>query len=844
MTTLENGFDILKSQLKPRIRDLLISEGVQISSNGMFRCVNPQHNDSNASMKLLADLNEEQVWCYGCNSTGDIFTVNHWLTKAPLSGIEFIQDNALKLADKFGVQHDGFSITPEQAEKLEWYRLYNIVSEKLVFKDERGEPINWTTKHCETRGWNPRTCEKLRVSTIKDYNALLRDIQKETGLTIEALQSKGITSELFGPDLITISLFDERGRVVGFTARNLKWSKESKTQKYKNSAHSPIFQKGNTLYGMHLMRASKHRRLDIFEGNGSMITAYGAGHNSCVALCGSTITEAQIKLIIDIGFTHINLVLDNDQTGKNKTDDLMQKLSGIEGLRVECTRLAFKNEDQDLKDPEDFISKYGLQEFFKLKAISAFDWYLEKEKENCKTSPVEFCNKMVRVIFNTANRIERSRQRAKLSELTGIPEADIEAEINRIEKTSVVDIKNTLSRKIMNAKSADDIASAIEETKNALDQSIETKSHNQMLSVDESLKALESFLTVLENRRPGIQGWTSGFELLDMKLSGIPKPVGLDESKNQIPIAGTLMGIGGASQHAKSTIMQNIALNLAMKNDDITVLYWCLDDPRHRVVEKLLSIMTGLKWSKVTRREPLTEAERKLLDHNVDLIKEMTLQGKFLMKDHLNGSSLPILYKWTEMMQDKFGRPTIAVIDSFHKIHGVEGIDSNPFSQTKKLCEKVKSYASTHHTTVMASLELNKGQQRGMEPDLSHITETRKIEYDFDILCLVYNHFFDTDGESDQKIVVTERDGREKIMPLIKVNIRKSKEGGTGPVYYALDIDTFRIKEYSIEEVKRITMTKEVETIAVDSGISIRPPDVGSLTRDTNRKPFVEPWSK
>ena len=89
-----------------------------------------------------------------------------------------------------------------------------------------------------------------------------------------------------------------------------------------------------------------------------------------------------------MGFNHINLVLDIDSTGKEKTDEYMKRLSGIEGLRIECTRLVFKPEDNNLKDPEDFIKKYGLSEYYKLKPISAFDWYLEKESENIKTNKI------------------------------------------------------------------------------------------------------------------------------------------------------------------------------------------------------------------------------------------------------------------------------------------------------------------------------------------------------------------------------------------------------------------------------------------------------------------------
>jgi DNA primase len=423
MTNYEAAFETLKSSLRPRLREFLEEEGIKISKNGMLKCINPSHADKNASMKLLSDLNEEQVWCYGCQATGDIFTANYWLNKAPLTGLEFIQENVRALAKKFGIPFEEITLSEEQIERLEQYRFNGIVAEKLTLKDERGQPVNWSHSHCEARGWNLRTCEKLGVATILDYNKLLRDIQHSTGMTIEQIEKKGVSSNLFGPDMITITLFDERGKVVGFTARNTKWTKDSESSKYCNSSHSQVFQKGKILYGMNFVRNSRHRRLDIFEGNGSFITAYAAGHNSCVALCGSSLSDEQVDLIIDMGFSHINLVMDNDPTGKEKTDFYMQKLSGIEGLRVECTRLVFKEEHSHLKDPDDFIRTYSLGEFYKLKPVSAFDWYLEKESEavkNNQLNPSDFAKKMVKVIYNTENRIDRARQRQKLSEITGV----------------------------------------------------------------------------------------------------------------------------------------------------------------------------------------------------------------------------------------------------------------------------------------------------------------------------------------------------------------------------------------------------------------------------------------
>lgn len=831
----ESAFDTIKSQLRPRLKEYIESKQIHVSQNGMMKCLSPAHSDKNASMKLLSDVNEEQVWCYGCHATGDIFTVHHWLDNAPLNGMEFIENNVIKLAKQFNIPFQDINLNSEQIEKIEWYRFISLVTDRLRLRDERGEPVNWTHKHCEDRGWSSKTCEALHIATILDYEKFIKQIQSMTGMTNEDIKAKGITPDLFGPDLISISIKDEKGRPVGFTARNLKWNKDNGLQKYKNSAHSPIFQKGSILYGLHACKNVSSRRLDIFEGNGSFIVAYAAGHASCVALSGSAFSDEQVSLIRRLNVKYINLVLDNDKTGKQKTNEFMQKLSGIEGLRVECTTLNFKEEDlktnPNLKDPEDYIKLYGLSSFFKNKPVSAFQWMLEREAENIKNgsvSAIDFANKMVKIIFNTENRIERGRQITKLSELTGISDRDIREEMERQTRNSVNDVKASLSKKLANAKSVDDLEIAIEETRNKLTETTAGKEIANTLSLEENIQNYNDLVTVMENRKPGLQGWATGYSLIDNKISGIFKPIGTDESGKSIPIPGSLVGFPGAPQHCKSTIIQNVALNIARFNSDCTVLFWALDDSRQRVIERMLSMLSGLPWRKITRREEIDYIEKKALNNYIEEYRELIITGKLLHKDHTCGSTLPVVFKWVEMMQDKFQRPILLVIDSFHKIHQPEGDNSSPYMATKRTCEALKSFVQTHNITIMASLEMTKGQQRGIEPELLHMSEARKIEYDFDTLATVFNHYYDMDGNSDQVI----RTSNGLVKPLIKLNFRKSKDGGTGPIYMALDPTNFRLTDYSIDDIAKITNLVPVSSTNI-GGITISPPDTGNLKQDT-----------
>ena len=811
----------------PEIGWILASRIESIESTGRYPTVYDITTESGTFTTTTMSV-------HNCHATGDIFTVAHWLDNAPINGMEFINDNVIRLAKQFNIPYSDINLSPEQAEKIEWYRFISIVTDRLCLKDERGEPVNWTHKFCEERGWPSKTCEALHIATILDYEKFVKQLQAITGMSNEEIKSKGITPDLFGPDLITISLKDEKGRPVGFTARNLKWDKGSQSPKYKNSSHSPIFEKGSILYGISTCKLFS-RRLDVFEGNGSHIVAYAAGHQSSVALSGSSFSEAQVSLIRKLGVKYINLVLDNDKTGKDKTNEYMQKLSGIEGLRVECTTLEFKPEDlqknPNLKDPEDYIKLYGLNSYFKNKPISAFQWMLDKEAQNIKNgniSPIDFANKMVKIIFNTENRIERGKQISRLAELTGVSERDIRDEMDRQTKNSVNDVKTSLAKKIASAKNVDDIEIAIEETKSRLIDTTAGKESTKLLSLEESVESFNTLITTLDQRKPGLQGWTSGFSLIDNKISGIFKPLGKDEEGRTVPIPGSLIGLPGAPQHCKSTLIQNIALNVARHNEDVTVLYWALDDSRQRVIERMLSIFSGIPWRKITRRDEIDIFEKQALNNYIEEYRELVLTGRLVHKDHSCGSTLPVAFKWVEAMQDRFQRPILLIIDSFHKIHQAESDVSSPYMATKRTCENLKSFVQTHCITVMASIEMNKGQQRGIEPELLNMTEARKIEYDFDTLATVFNHFYDMDGNSDQ--VIRKPNGLTE--PLIKVNFRKSKDGGTGPIYMALNTTNFRMTDYSIDDIQRITNLTPVTSTNI-GGITISPPDIGNLKQQT-----------
>ena len=57
------------NKYKPYLRQYLQARGIQVPEFGNIRCINPKHNDANASM----GISDNVFHCFGCDCSGDIY---------------------------------------------------------------------------------------------------------------------------------------------------------------------------------------------------------------------------------------------------------------------------------------------------------------------------------------------------------------------------------------------------------------------------------------------------------------------------------------------------------------------------------------------------------------------------------------------------------------------------------------------------------------------------------------------------------------------------------------------------------------------------------------------------
>ncbi|BAC08869.1 DNA primase [Thermosynechococcus vestitus] len=120
-------------------------------------------------------------------------------------------------------------------------------------------------------------------------------------------------------DRLIIPIMDTQGRVVGFGGRTLS----NEEPKYLNSPETPIFNKGQLLFGLDKARQAiaQTDQAIVVEGYFDVMALHQAGFPQTVASLGTALSQAQIKLLLRYTESkQIILNFDADKAGQRAAD--------------------------------------------------------------------------------------------------------------------------------------------------------------------------------------------------------------------------------------------------------------------------------------------------------------------------------------------------------------------------------------------------------------------------------------------------------------------------------------------------------------------------------------------
>ncbi|SDL14178.1 DNA primase [Maridesulfovibrio ferrireducens] len=283
-----------------------------VSGRWMGLC--PFHQEKSPSMSVNSE--EGFFYCFGCQASGDIFDFY-----ANINGLEF-KDALEQLAAEAGVELTPGKVDPGAAQRSSEKKTFLEMHEKAAEYYSRllKLPEGRTARdYLKKRGVESATIESFGLGcSSEDWQGLEKFLvsngySAEQGVRAGLLSqnAKGRTYDRFRGRLI-FPIKNLSGRVIAFGGRIIIDGEP----KYLNSSDTPIYKKGEHLYGLSQARTSiaRIKQALLTEGYMDVISLHQFGYANSCGVLGTALTPEQVKRLS--GFcSKVNLVFDGDSAG-------------------------------------------------------------------------------------------------------------------------------------------------------------------------------------------------------------------------------------------------------------------------------------------------------------------------------------------------------------------------------------------------------------------------------------------------------------------------------------------------------------------------------------------------
>lgn len=410
-----------------------ISEYITLKKAGRsFKANCPFHHEKTPSFVVSP---ERQSWhCFGaCNEGGDALTfLQKW------ENIEFVE--ALKLlAARTGVTLSHF--TPTETSKLKdtLYEINHLAAEfyhYLFISHTHGKRARNYVKSRQIKDETIRTF--LLGYAPNSWDSLLKYLTKKGysmgDMHIAGLLSKSAQGRYFDRfrGRLMFPLKDPRGNVVGFAGRTIPPDTD-KEAKYINTTETPIYIKGNMLYGLDVTREAikKEKEAVIVEGEFDLLASFQAGVSNVVAIKGSALTEGQV-LLLKRYTDQIKLALDSDFAGSEAARRGIE-IADSAGLSVHIVELPYGKDPAECVAKSPYLWKDAVE-----KAIPIYDFVIHSALHKYDKTDVfgkkKIAHEVLPFLSKLSNLIVQSHYVKKLARELDVTEESIVLSLKTIQQ--------------------------------------------------------------------------------------------------------------------------------------------------------------------------------------------------------------------------------------------------------------------------------------------------------------------------------------------------------------------------------------------------------------------------
>jgi DNA primase len=396
-----------------------------------FKALCPFHQEKTPS--FMVSPSRQTFHCFGCGVGGSVFRF-----VMDYEHVDF-PSAVRKLAVRVGITvvETSRGAAPEEDQQREARRLLLKLHAEAaewfhnnLMKAQFAAPAR---DYLEQRGIHRQIIKNWQLGFAPDrWDALLK-WALDRGYTRPQLLQSGLVklrdesdtrSEIYDRfrGRIMFPIHNDVGEVIAFSGRLLK--DEEGAAKYLNSPETPLFRKGNVLFGLHKSKRAliEANSAIVCEGQIDLISLFEAGITNVVAPQGTAFTENQARILKRF-VDEVVLCFDSDTAGAKAAERSLDALLQND-LIVRVVELPRG------EDPDSLVRREG-KEKFENRVASAqdfFDYWIEREMQATDVSSLGAKLQLARRLAETISRVHDPLMRGevvnKASARLGVSPAD------------------------------------------------------------------------------------------------------------------------------------------------------------------------------------------------------------------------------------------------------------------------------------------------------------------------------------------------------------------------------------------------------------------------------------
>lgn len=430
----------------------VVGERVSLKKQGRrFLGLCPFHSEKSPSFSVIPD--EGFYYCFGCKSTGDVFTFVR-----ETEGVGFL-DAVRLLAGRAGIALP--EETSPAADRQGALHAALRYAAGFYVEQLRGDAGKRARAYLAERQFTREAVLAFGIGYAPDGWDGLATAATAAGFDADTLEAVGLVKrrdnggiyDVFR-DRLVFPILSPIGKVLGFAGRILPDSRQATADftpaKYLNTPETEIYHKGRVLFGM--KQAKRAIRAEgeavVVEGHADVVALWQAGVEHVVAASGTALTAAQLDLLARIDVKRVVLLFDADAAGQGAAR------KGIEtALDAGLTPYAVSLPDG--ADPDSFVRTFGADAFRAVLADERRDFVeflvAGARREGLFETPEgkrEAVDRVVSALARVSDPILAEEYVRRAARALDVYEEDLRREIKRYRSTDYAEVRKSKITKV------------------------------------------------------------------------------------------------------------------------------------------------------------------------------------------------------------------------------------------------------------------------------------------------------------------------------------------------------------------------------------------------------------